>query len=156
MGKIGTDMYHQKLGIAIGAKFAPLYANLFIAGLEWKKKFFSDVLINPLRWLQYLDDMFCMWPGDLDKLKELFIYLNSSHPTIKHTIHYSSTNINFVDVFITKNGTNLSTDLFTKDTHSREYLHVGSCSPPNCKKSIPYGQVIRIKRICCDDNWKRD
>ena len=72
------------------------------------------------------------------------------HPTTKFTMDYSDTTINFLDVSVTKNSTKLSTDLFTKDTDSHQYLHATSCHPYSCKKSIPYGQTIRIKRICSD------
>ena len=141
-------MYHQKLGTAIGTKFAPPYANLFMAGLE--NKIFSDTNIQPLLCLRYFDGIFCIWTDGLEKLKEFFSYLNSCHPTIKFTMDYSDTTINFLDVSVTKNSTKLSTDLFTKDTDSHQYLHATSCHPYSCKKSIPYGQAIRIKRICSD------
>ena len=32
--ELGKDVYHQILGTAIGTKFAPHYANIFMAGLE--------------------------------------------------------------------------------------------------------------------------
>ena len=63
-------MHHQKLGTAIGTKFAPPYANLFMAGLE--NKIFSDTNVQPLLWLRYLDDIFCIWTDGLEKLKEFF------------------------------------------------------------------------------------
>ena len=68
--ELGKDMYHQKLGTAIGTKFAPPYANLFMAGLE--NKIFSDTNVQPLLWLRYLDDIFCIWTDGLEKLKEFF------------------------------------------------------------------------------------
>ena len=67
-------------------------------------------------------------------------------------MHYFSNNTIFLDVSITKKGTKLSTDLFTKDTDSHQYLHATSCHPTSCKESIPYGQTICIKRICSDTN----
>ena len=63
---------------------------------------------------------------------------------------YFDTTINLLDVSVTKNSTKLSTDLFTKDTDFHQYLHATSCHPNSCKKSIPYGQAINIKRICSD------
>ena len=68
--ELGKDMYHQKLGTAIGTEFAPPYANLFMAGLE--NKIFSDTNVQPLLWLRYLDDIFCIWTDGLEKLKEFF------------------------------------------------------------------------------------
>ena len=44
--ELGKDMYHQKLGTAIGTKFAPAYANLFMAGLE--NKIFLDTNVQLL------------------------------------------------------------------------------------------------------------
>ena len=44
----------------------------------------------------------------------------------------------------------MSTDLFTKDADSHQYLYATSCHSYICKKSIPHGQAIRIKRICSD------
>ena len=44
--ELGKDMYHQKLGTAIGTIFAPAYANLFMAGLE--NKIFLDTDVQPL------------------------------------------------------------------------------------------------------------
>lgn len=142
---IATDTYHQKLGTAIGAKFVPPYGNLFMAGLG--KKIFSDAKTNPLLWIRYLDDVFCICTYGLHKLTEVLIYLSFSHPTIKYSMNYSSTNIIFLNVSITKNGAKLSTDLFTKDTDFHQYLHVTTCHSPYCKKSIPYGQVIWFKWI---------
>ena len=38
--ELSSKIYHQKLGTAIGTKFAPPYANLFMAGLE--KRIFEN------------------------------------------------------------------------------------------------------------------
>ena len=57
--EISEKVYYRLLGTAIGTKFAPTYANLFIAGLE--KKIFENTNFKPLLWLRYLDDIFCIW-----------------------------------------------------------------------------------------------
>ena len=44
--EINEEVYHQLLGTAIGTKFAPTYANLFMAGLE--KKIFENTNFKPL------------------------------------------------------------------------------------------------------------
>ena len=117
-------------------------------GLE--NKIFSDTNVQSLLWLQYLDDIFCIWTDGLEKLKKFFSYLDSCHHTIKFTMDYSDTTNNFLDVSVTKNSTKLSTDLFTKDIDSYQYLHATSSTLIVAKKSIPYGQTIHIKRICSD------
>ena len=37
---LSDEILHQLLGTAIGTKFAPSYANIFMAGLERKKKIY--------------------------------------------------------------------------------------------------------------------
>ena len=55
--------------------------------------------------------------------------------------------INFLDVLMSKNENekNLVTSLFTKPTDTHQYLHATSCHRSVYKKSIPYGQTIRMK-----------
>ena len=142
----GSKVYHQKIGTAIGTKFAPPYANLFMAGLE--EKLFLNTEFTPFLWLRYLDDIFCIWTQGIDKLKEFFEKLNSFHPTIKFTMEHSLQKIDFLDVTVIKNGSTLETDLFCKKTDTHQYLHSKSCHRNIYKRSIPYGQAVRLKRIC--------
>ena len=148
--ELGERNYHQLLGTAIGTKFAPPYANIFMAGIE--ERIFQE-FDNPLLWLRYLDDIFCIWTEGEQKLKEFFEYLNNCHPTIKFTMDYSFEKINFLDVSVRKshNG-KLETNLYTKPTDTHQFLHATSCHRSSCKNSIPYSQAIRIKRICSVEN----
>ena len=70
-------------------------------------------------WLRYLDEIFCIWTQGSQNLNELFNCINSLHPTIKFTMDYSTTEINFLGVTVTKVGNKLETDLYCKptDTH---------------------------------------
>ena len=47
--EFGQDIYHQILGTAIGTKFALLYVNIFLAGLE--EKIFKNPKLKPFLWL---------------------------------------------------------------------------------------------------------
>ena len=49
-------MYKQKIGTAIGTKFAPAYANLFMSSLE--EELFSRYDAGPWVWYRYIDDVF--------------------------------------------------------------------------------------------------
>ena len=42
--------------------------------------------------------------------------------------------------------------LYTKPTDTHQYLHATSCHRAVYKNSIAYGQAIRLKRICSDEN----
>ena len=79
--ELGSDMYHQLLGTAIGTKYTPNYANIFMAGLE--ENLFKKLKFKPYLWLRYLDDIFSIWTKGLDKLKEFLNFLNEFHPSNK-------------------------------------------------------------------------
>ena len=77
---------------------------------------------------------------------------------MKFVMEYSQKQINFLDVLISKKGneSNLVTSLFTKSTNSHQCLHVTSRRRSIYKKSIPYGQAIRMKQICSNEvDFKR-
>ena len=145
--EFGEKIFHQLLGTAIGTKFAPPYANIFMAGLE--EKIFREYNTTPYIWLRYLDDIFYVWTEGEEKLKEFLNFLNNIHPTIKFTMDYSSKKVDFLDVTITKseNG-KLETNLYSKPTDTHQFLHATSCHRASCKNGIPYSQAIRLKRIC--------
>ena len=39
-------------------------------------------------------------------------------------------------------------DLYVKPTDTNSYLNYMSAHPPTCKNSLPYSQLLRIKKIC--------
>ena len=99
-------------------------------------------------WLLYLDDIFCKWTQGSQNLNELFNCINSLHPTIKFTMDYSTTEINFLGVTVTKVCNKLETDLYCKPNDTHQHLHAQSCHRNVCKMSIAWGQVLRFNRIC--------
>ena len=126
--ELSRKIYHQKLGTAIGTKFASPYANVFMAGLE--KLIFENSGYHPYLWLRFLDEMFCIWTDGLEKFlekQEFFKFLNAFHPAIKFTMDYSYETINFLDVQVSKSNSTLEKDLYCKDTDRHQYLHAKSC-----------------------------
>ena len=117
-----------------------------MAGLQ--KRIIQNSEFKPFLWLRYLDKIFCIWIQGSQKLNEVFNCINSLHPTIKFTMDYSTTEINFLDVTVTKVVNKLETDLYSKPTDTHQYLHTESCQCNLYKRSVAYGQAVRIKRIC--------
>ena len=147
--------YKQKLGTAIGTKFAPAYANLFMTGLE--ERLLKESVDTPIVWMRFIDDVFFIWTHGEEKLETFINFLNSSHDTIKFTGEHSRESISFLDVkVIVSEGGVLTTDLFCKPTDTHQYLHKKSCHPWHTKKAIPYSQALRLRRICSDDRQLRD
>ena len=74
-------------------------------------------------------------------------------------MEYSENQINFLDVLVTKSdsGEKLCLSLYTKPTDTHQYLNATSRHRAVYKNSIAYGQSIRLKRICSEENdlqWK--
>ena len=67
--ELEKDLYHQILGTTIGTKFAPHYANIFMAGLE--EEVFEKSHSQSYLWLRYLDDIFCIWTEVLEKFERV-------------------------------------------------------------------------------------
>ena len=154
--EFNDKFYQQCHGTAIGTKFAPPYANLFLAYLE-EHTILKDAPLQPDLWWRYLDDVFCIWTHGEEALKTFEQFLNGVHPTINFTSKIMKNNsVDFLDVQLTKQGNMLSTDLYTKPVDTHQYLHSSSCHPFNCKKSIAYGQALRLKRICSDEEILKD
>ena len=49
---------------AMGTKMAPSYANLFMDRFE--RAFLAQEPIQPLVWKRYIDDILCIWIGELE------------------------------------------------------------------------------------------
>ena len=132
-------MHTQVRGTAMGTKFAPTYATLVLAYLEEKlyvqteikygKEFARYIKDN---WKRFLDDCFILW--------------TKGEENLKITMEYSNERLPNLDVLLVKSN-NRSTDIFFKETDSKQYLNFYSCHP---KTSIPYNLARRICTIVSD------
>ena len=145
----GRD-YLQTAGTAMGTRVAPTYANIFMSDFE--DKFVYTYPKQPLFWARFIDDIFMVWEYGEEELQKFILHLNTIHATIKFTSEYSQTKVNFLDVWAIKNREGyLFTDLYTRPTDSNNYLHYFSAHPGHCKRGIPLGQFLRLRRICSKD-----
>ena len=136
-------------GTAIGTKFAPQYAILFMG--QFEEGAINGYALKPWVWWRYIDDVFLIWEHGEDEFRKFMEYLNSIDPNIKFTHKCSDECIEFLDVLVKKDGNVLFTDLFVKETDSHQFLHFDSCHPYHTKKAIPYSQALRMRRICSDN-----
>ena len=60
----------QLLGTAIGTKFAPTYASIFMDKLE--SGFLKSQDLTPFLWCRYIDDVVFIWPHGKEKLALFF------------------------------------------------------------------------------------
>lgn len=138
--------FQQLAGTAIGTKFAPPYACIFMDELE--EEFLEGEMVKPLIWLRYIDDIFFIWTGSEEELFAFLGRLNSFSPGIKFTHEISRESLCFLDLKIAVKEGELLTDMYCKPTDGHQYLHFRSSHPLHTKKSIVYSQSLRLSRIC--------
>ena len=146
----GKD-FVQKHGTAMGPKNACSYADLAMGLIDEKAKFGGAV--KPMLWWRYRDDVFDIWIHGLPKLLEFTEYINSLYPTIKFELVYSEHTLNVLDLTLHLQDGFISTDIYAKPTDSHLYLPFSSSHPAHCKKAIPYGVALRVRRNCSTDEF---
>ena len=136
----------QISGTAIGTKFAPTYACIFMDKLE--TDFLNTQEYLPLVWYRYIDDIFFIWTHGEEKLKCFFNSLNRYHPNTNFTHESNRECINFLDLIVSLLDNKVSNDLYIKPTGRHQYLHYSSSHPDHTKESIVYSQTLRLNMIC--------
>ena len=137
--------YLQIHGCAMGKKYSPGLANLYLESLD------NFILKQgPKIYFRYLDDIFLIWnnenPTEFNNFQR---DINNIIPDIKVDLQQNKASINFLDVTIYKDSNNsLQTKVFFKNTDNRLLLHKSSCHPPHTFRGIIKSQFIRYKRLC--------
>ena len=68
------EMYQQVCGCAMGKRFSPNFASIYVA--EWEKATLSKSSKSPLLYLRYLDDILIIWPHSKEEFWNFFEILN--------------------------------------------------------------------------------
>ena len=151
-----SQNYLQIKGCAMGTKCAPSYANIFMGMFEER---YIYPLIEKISnfYLRFIDDIFLIWTGTTDQLMKFKQQINEVHPSIKFDFNFSNKEINFLDtvVYKTQSG-KLETKLYRKESDRQAYLHRKSEHPESLKRSIPFSQALRLRRICSTNNEFQD
>ena len=148
--EFNEEQYLQILGCAMGTICAPPYANIFMGKFE-HDNIHPTFNANCPVYLRFIDDIFGIWIGSREDFIAAIEKLNQCHQTIKFDFELSENNVNFLDtnVFVSETNT-LKTKVFAKPTDRQNFLHRKSEHPESLKKNIPYGQLLRGKRICSE------
>lgn len=144
--------YLQIHGTAMGKKFAPAFANLYMS--LWEETAFLKCKALPLLYLRYLDDIFGLWIDSISEFHEFLGILDSHHLAITITHNIQTEQIEFLDtqVFFTnklgEKTKKLATRVFFKETDRHALLHKSSYHPKHTFKGLIKSQLIRFHRIC--------
>ena len=132
----------------MGAKCSGFYADLFMGRFEGQH-IFPRINNQHQLYSRFKDGIFMVWTDGQASLLHFFKEINSVHSSIKFDCHHSKQCISFLDskIHLDQAG-NLKTSLYAKPTNRNAYLHHQSYYPPNQNYNIPYGQFLRIKKLC--------
>ena len=142
--------YLQICGIAMGRKFAPSCANIYLRRFDHAAM--TGFRVKPLLYGRFLDDIFGIWPGTLDELMEFETFLNHLIPGIKVKFTARLHILEFLDTQVYKatddqGHTVLATKVYFKPTDTHQLLHKHSFHPDHTFRGIVKSQFIRFKRI---------
>ena len=150
--EFNNKLYRQTQSTAMGTRMAPTFANIFMKYIELHLIETSPK--KPKMWLRFIDDILMIWNHGKEALKQFKELANNIHPTIKFSFDSNENEIPFLDTIIYRGKDNhILKRLYHKPTDNKQYLHFNSAHPWRQKRSIPYGLLIRCKRICSEETY---
>ena len=135
----------QIKGTAMGKKYAPSFANIFMH--YWEQHALSTTHFTSFFWKRYIDDIFGIWQHSQAQLHNFLQHLNSINPNIKVTLTSSSSCIHFLDCTVFKSNNHLATKIYSKPTDSHRLLHFNSFHPRHVFESIVKAQILRFIKL---------
>lgn len=142
-----NDFFKQICGIAMGAKYAPSVANLYMA--EWEEEaVYKNRPQQLLLFKRFIDDIIVIWAGDKESLMDFGFNLNLNNKNINLSWEINDEKIQFLDLEILKEDGRFITQTFFKQVDRNSYLPIDSCHHAPWLNNIPKGQLTRLKRNC--------
>ena len=132
----------------MGTQIGPSYACLFMGYIEhsFHNQYNGP---QPLLYCRYI----YIFGATIMSEETLLNYINcfsDFNEAIKFTFEISD-KVNFLDVTFSINSNSITSTVYYKPTDSHSYLCYDSHHPVACKKSVPFSQFLRLRRICTDD-----
>ena len=141
--------YKQTGGVAMGSRLGPNYACVFVGYVE-EHMLSSYAGTKPDLYKRYMDDVAGAASCSEEDLREFLEFASSFLPNLEYTWSISTDKLPFLDILLKPRDNHISTSIYYKDTYSHSYLNFSSSHPSSCKSSIPYGQFLRLRKICSE------
>ena len=149
-----SSYWLQIYGTAMGTRVAPTFACIFMGWLETRLlAAWTGTAVH--LWRRFIDDIFFVWKGSEEELKEFMVHCNSFHPTIKFTFDYNleTRSVDFLDIHIWIDDKGfIKTDLYQKPGKVCQLLLPSSAHPSHICKSLPLSIAYRLRRLCSLDD----
>lgn len=149
-----STFYLQTKGTAMGKKFAPSYANIFMAC--WEEEALATCPKKPLHYLRYLD-IWGVWTHSEEDFKQFINILNFFDSSIQLKYSINEHSIDFLDTTTYKGPTftanqTLDIKVFFKETDTHSLLFKTSFHPRHTYKGLVKSQFLRFHRICTQES----
>ena len=118
----------------MGTRVAPSYANQFVGHLEEKMLRTAPQKLTPAFYGRFIDDIFGVWLRGEAAFKRFVEHANGMHDGIRFTYSLGQS-VNFLDVTATLTDGQISTDLFTTETDTHQYLFASNKQPSTPRAS---------------------
>lgn len=152
--QFNSQFYLQTKGTAMGKRFAPAYANIYMA--LWEETALAVCPIKPAQYFRFLDDIWGIWTDNEESFQRFIDILNNHHSSIKVKFTLERQAVNFLDTVTFKgphfNQTGrLDIKIYFKETDTHALLHKQSFHPKHTFRGIVKSQLLRFHKICTRD-----
>ena len=152
--KFNGSYYLQLMGTAMGKKYAPAFANIFMA--NWERIMLEGTTHKPLCYKRYLDDIFLIWTHGEKQLTTFITYANSIDASVELQAEANLQAVTYLDTYVYKGPRHQRTGLldvclYTKPTSSLDLLDRKSYHPVATFRGIVKSQLIRYWNISTDE-----
>lgn len=140
-------IYEQVDGVAMGSPLGPTLANIFLNHIE-SSLFNNPSIQQPLLYRRYVDDTFLLF-SDSHTASIFFDHCNSMHPNLTFTMETESHDtLSFLDVLVSRVGSNFTTSVFRKPTYTSQSTNFYSFISDTYKHNTCYILIHRAYKIC--------
>ena len=149
--RLGTNVYKQTEGIAMGNRVAPPVAIAFMHIFE--TGFMASLDLVPDLYVRYIDDILGVWTHGMDRLTHFFNCINTHNTSIRFTMDttHSSSQLPFLDTLITVHPSgDYTTELYFKPMAAPIILHYTSAHPMTTKRAVLNAEMRRAVRVSSD------
>ncbi|MEE6515432.1 hypothetical protein FKM82_024185 [Ascaphus truei] len=104
---------------------------------------------NIIFYRRFIDDLFMIWEGDAELLREFVDHLNTNQLHLQFTFSFNPDTIEYLDLKLyIDSDLHIQSDLFRKPNSRNAFLRANSGHPKSLLKGIPKAQFLRVKQIC--------
>ena len=114
----------------------------------FETRLLPSILPTNVTWHRYVDDIFCIWPVNVN-IHNFLKSLNNLVFSIKFTLEEEvDCKLPFLDVLVHRHGRHFKFDVYRKATNVNSYIHYYSENHIKVKLSVFSSMFLRALRIC--------